>query len=313
MPTNTSPSSVGLSVVVPAYNEAENLKPLFERLVAVCEPLGTFEVIIVDDGSSDETLAVAKELHGADPRLRYLSLSRNFGHQTAIRAGMRATNGEAVVVMDADLQHPPELLQELHQKWREGLPLVNTRRVDDRRLPWFKRVSSRLFYRVLSSLSELELEPGSADFRLMDRNVVDQLNQFQESDLFWRGLVPWTGYESAWVSYKAPERVRGETKYTSFRMLRLAASGVTSFSAKPLHASILIGVFCVSLSLAYLIYALYIKFGTETEMPGWASIIFLILFVGGIQISMLGVIGVYIGKIFQQVKNRPPYLIKDQS
>ena len=302
-----------LSVVVPMLNEADNVQPLWERLRPVLERNGgAFEVIFVDDGSSDATFARIRGLHECDPRVRGLSLSSNFGHQVALLAGLRKARGRFVVTMDGDLQHPPELIPTLLEKQREGYDIVNTRRIDASDSGPFKRGTSRLFYRIMNQLSDVPIEPGAADFRLMTRATVDAFLAIPERDRFTRGLVRWMGFRQALVDYRAEPRSFGRSKYTLGRMVRFGLDGITSFSSRPLRLSFYAGTLLAAGGLLYGIYAV-VSFVRGGTIQGWTSILLTLLIIGGAILITLGIIGEYIARIFNEVKGRPLYFVRDET
>ncbi len=302
-----------ISIIIPTYCEEGNILPLYYKLISEFTQLkiSTFEIIYVNDGSTDGSLDKIKELVTQDSRVKYIHFSRNFGHQNALRAGLDYATGNAVISMDADLQHPPEMLPILVNHWREGYQVVYTKRKDTKDLTFFKKLSSKLFYKLVNYLSETKLEEGTADFRLLDRSVVEALKKFKENNLFYRGIVPSLGFKQIGVEYTPHERFSGETKYTFSKMVRFALTGITSSSAKPLYFSIYLGVFLAILSFLYAVYAIYISVFTEKAITGWTSLIASILFIGGIQLVMLGIVGIYLGKLFSESKNRPNYLIEE--
>lgn len=303
---------VTYSVVIPAYHEAEVLPLLHQRLTPVLESLGEpYEVIVVDDGSLDATVQVLDDLAGSDPRWKYLSLARNFGHQVALTAGMDHAAGQAVITMDADLQHPPELLPELIAKWREGFEIVYTERQNTADAGLVKRLTSRLFYGLINRASATQIPLNAADFRLLDRKVVDSLARLPERARFLRGLIAWVGYRQTVVPFEAPERAAGQTKYTFRKMLRFAIDAVTSFSSLPLRMAGYCG-FVTSLAgfglgAATIWQKLFVP---DRNVPGYTTIVVLILFLGGLQLISLGIIGEYLAKIYEEVKGRPLYLVR---
>lgn len=302
-----------VSIVIPAYNEAENIPVIIKEINLVFTSLNyRHEIIFVDDGSSDNSLEVIKKEANNNPGIYFLEFSRNFGHQLAVKAGMDAALGDCVISMDADLQHPPEVLVEMLQKWEEGYEIVYTVREEDKNLPKRKRHTSNLFYKSLNSLSDIELEPGSADFRLLDQKVVSVFRNFYESEPFLRGLVKWLGFRQYALRYEPSKRHAGESKYTHKKMFRLALHGITSFSVKPLYMAIYLGFAFSMLSILYIPYVVYALY-TQTEVPGWASVLMSVVFFGGIQLTILGIIGIYIGKMFMQSKNRPNYIIRSSN
>ena len=302
-----------LSIVIPTFNEEGNIEILYSKLIETLTPLelDEFEFIFVDDGSQDRSLEIVKKLAIDDPRVKYISFSRNFGHQPALKAGLDHAQFAGVVSLDADLQHPVELIPEMIEKWKNGAEVVYTKRKDVS-LPWFKRTTSKLFYRIINTLSQIKLEDGVADFRLLDQKVIHALRAYKESNLFIRGLIPALGFKQESIDYTPHKRFAGETKYSFSKMIRFALTGITSLSAKPLYFSIYFGVFFAMLAFIYGLYAIYVfAFGHEA-IPGWTSIIASILLIGGIQLIMIGIIGIYLGKVFAQSKGRPNYIIAEK-
>ena len=303
-----------LSVVIPTFNEEGNINLMYSKLNETISPLSLDEVefIFVDDGSHDRSLELIKNLAKEDSRVKYLSFSRNFGHQPALKAGLDHARLDGVISLDADLQHPVELIPEMVKHWKNGADIVYTKRKDSS-LPWFKRTSSKLFYRMVNALSQIKLEDGVADFRLLDRKVIQALRNYKESNLFIRGIIPSLGFNQEAIDYVPNERFAGETKYSFSKMIRFALTGITSLSAKPLYFSIYFGVFFALLAFIYGLYAIYVfAFGNEA-IPGWTSIIASILLIGGIQLIMIGIIGIYLGKVFAQSKGRPNYIISEKN
>ena len=302
-----------ISLIVPAFNEEENLPVLIHRLMAVMESYGAYEILVIDDGSTDQSRYVLRELSVAYPVVRFMSFSRNFGHQMALRAGYEHARGDAVISLDADLQHPPELIPALIAKWREGFEVVYTVRQPDPALSWFKRTTSKTFYNLLRSVSDLQLEDGAADFRLLDRKVVDAINQFKENDLFLRGAISWVGFRQCRILYKPAARYAGRSKYSFRKMLNLAAMGITSFSTRPLYLSVLLGFGMSLFATLFGLEVLYEYFFTNATVSGWTTLVVLMALIGGVQFIMIGIIGVYLGKTFVEVKARPAYIISDTS
>jgi len=302
------------SIVLPLYNEEEVLPETVRRLRAVMESMGEpFEIVMVNDGSRDGTMRIAREICAADPRIKLIAFSRNFGHQTAITAGMDHAVGQAVVIIDADLQDPPEIIPEMAAKWREGNDVVYGRRLSRQGDSWFKRISARLYYRMLRGMTTVDIPVDAGDFRLIDAKVRDALLTVPEHNRYVRGLVAWLGFRQADVGFVREKRFAGTTKYPLRKMLRLAADGITSFSYKPLKAGISIGV---ALSVFALLLALFIfisrLFDWVFMEPGYASIMCVMLFFFGVVLVMLGVIGEYISRIFEEVKGRPLYIVSDK-
>jgi dolichol-phosphate mannosyltransferase len=306
---------VKLSVVCPAFNEEEVLPLFHAELCAVLAPLQRdyeIEIIYVDDGSRDGTLEVLRRLAADDARVRYLSFSRNFGHQAALTAGLEHARGDVVVSMDSDLQHPPALLPTLLEKWREGNDLVLTLRQDDPLLSPFKRLSSRAFYRILRWLSDTEVRAAASDFRLMSRKALDALLRLHETHRFLRGMVNWLGFPTATVSFMPAGRAGGVSKYTLRRMLTLALDGMLSFSKVPLRLALLLGVLVFVLGLGQGAYTLARALFTPAA-SGTAVVLTALFLVGGCVLAALGVLGEYVGRIYEQVKGRPHYLLKEAS
>ncbi len=304
--------SQSLSVVVPVYNEQEVLGPFYEELIKSLESIDLpFEVIFVNDSSQDDSREILHRLHQTDSRIRVISFSRNFGQMAAISAGLEHATGAAVIIMDADLQHPPSMIPQMVQHWQEGYQVVYTVRSYDPSTSWFKRASSALFYKLINKISEIEIIPGAADFRLIDRLVVDYLNSMQENSRFLRGMISWLGFRQLGIPFQANARFAGESKYSLFRMVRLAMEGFTSFSTLPLRWAAYLGFFSAVSGLPYGIFAIYQVIFTNQTVPGWASIIVAVLFLGGVQLMSLGIIGEYIGRIYTEVKRRPLYVMEE--
>ncbi len=301
-----------ISIVVPVYNEAENLEVLHASLKTVLKSINlSHEIIFIDDGSRDSTFEVVRALHEKDTTVRGFSFSRNFGHQVALFAGLGQAKGDIVISMDGDMQHPPVLIPDLLKKYAEGFDIVNTKRIDAKSTGMFKRLSSRWYYGMLNALSDVPIEPAAADFRLMNRKAVDALNSLPETHRFTRGLVGWMGFEQAIIPYQAAERNAGASKYTFFKMLRFGLDGIVSFSVKPLRIAFYTGVIVSVAALLYAIYAIVQHFIGAT-VEGWTSILVSVLFIGGVTLLSLGVIGEYIARIFNEVRRRPMYFFKDQ-
>ncbi|SDE36263.1 glycosyltransferase family 2 protein [Pedobacter soli] len=299
-----------VSIVIPAYNEADNIFVIAESIKKVFATLSyNYEIILVDDGSADHTLEKIKEYAATAENVFFLEFSKNFGHQLAVKAGMDHAFGDCVISMDCDMQHPPELIPEMIAKWEAGYEVVYTIREEDKNLSKGKRSSSSLFYKVLNWLSDIDLEPGAADFRLLDQRVVNVFRNFHENEPFLRGLVKWLGFKQYAIKYNPAARFSGQSKYTLKKMLRLALHGVTSFSIKPLYTAVYLGFILSFASVLYVPYIIY-AFVNHVEVSGWASVIMTIVFFGGLQLIILGIIGIYVGKMFMQAKNRPNYIIR---
>jgi dolichol-phosphate mannosyltransferase len=302
-----------ISIVVPIYNEAGNIKILIERINSVFVNNDQFEILFVNDGSTDDTLAVLRSFSQLNSNVKYISFSRNFGHQNALRAGLDHAVGDCVISMDGDLQHLPEVIPELIVQWKAGYDVVYTIRKENEVTGFYKQASSNFFYKLLNYMSDVKIEKGSADFRLLDKKVVLEIIKFKENPIFFRGLVNWVGFKQIGIDYFPDQRNWGETKYSLKKMIKFALLGITSFSIKPLHFSTFIGVLVAISSFLYGIYAIIIKFFTNQAIPGWTSILIVITFLGGLQLIMIGILGEYLGKLFIEAKNRPAYIINEYS
>ena len=299
-----------ISIIIPSFNEEKNIPLLLSELLALKE--FKFEIIFVNDGSGDRSLEVLREIASKYEEVKCLSFSRNFGHQNAIKAGLDYAVGDAVIMMDADLQHPPSLVPVLIKKWREGSLIVSTIRIDNESISFFKKVTSKTFYFLINKISRNSIHPASADFRIIDRKVVDCLRGIRCETYFWRGLIPWTGFSTSTVEYQAQDRAYGESQYTFKKMFKLAVSGVISTSNFPLYLSIWLGFFMSGLSFLYGLYAVVIKVFFEEAVSGWTSIVFSIVLIGGIQLIILGIIGFYLAQVFERSKRTPNYIVEEK-
>jgi dolichol-phosphate mannosyltransferase len=299
-----------ISVILPAHNEADNVVPMVRQLTTLLQPLGDFEIIFVDDCSSDQTLARLRELAVGDRRIRYLSFVRNFGHQIALRAGLRQARGRAVILMDCDFEHPPDLVPQLIGHWRDGAKIVATRRAADQTPPgFFKRVTSQLFYRLFDAISDVSIEPGSADFLLLDRAAVDAVNAFENRDVFLRGLVRWLGFPTVTIDYAQGRRSAGEPSFTLKRMVDLAVTGIVAHSIRPLRIAIWLAlIFTVFAGLLF-IYSVVSFLWIGHTVAGWTSIMAAIATLGAGQFLVLGILGEYFGRMFMESRRWPLYLI----
>ena len=300
-----------ISLVVPCFNEEGNVEAIYQLIKTELDPLVNFELIFVDDGSSDQTLLRIIQIGQQDSRVRYITLSRNFGHQNALKAGLDYAKGDAVISLDADLQHPPRLIKEFIEKWQQGYDVIYSVRKDGNEIGLFKRLSSKLFYRFINLFSDTTIQEGAADFRLLDRKVVNVIKALPENYLFIRGLTSWVGFKQIGIEYKAEKRFSGQSKYSLKRMIHFASSGITSFSTKPLKVSIYLGFTIAIISFIYGLYAIFEAVFTSNVIQGWTSVIVSVLFIGGIQLIMIGILGEYLGKLFMENKRRPNYVIKE--
>lgn len=302
-----------LSIAVPAYNEEGNLRKFYQELMKVLPSLGmSWEIIFSDDGSTDNTWKEIESLHKEDKRVKGIRLSRNFGHQYALFAGLSNVSGEAVISIDADLQHPPQLIPKLIEEWQKGNKIVHTIRLDPDNISIFKRATSKMFYKIFSFLSGVKIENGMADYRLLDRQVLGNILQFCEDGLFLRGIVQWVGYPSSKVKFLSHNRLSGNSKYTFKKMLKFAVTGITSFSIIPLRLGMIFGILTSMISFVLMFQAVYAKVFLDATVPGWATTITVLTFMFGILFILIGLVGEYIGRILIEVKSRPRFLISEQ-
>ncbi len=298
-----------VSIVVPVYNEEENVAHFVQRIAAVMAPLSyDYEILFVDDGSRDRTRALLLGLGAADPHVQSIFLARNSGHQLALTCGMDHADGDAVIMMDGDMQHPPELLPVLLEKWEEGFEIVQTVRITTEGVSLFKRLTSKYYYRVLNLLANVEIQEGGSDFRLMDRKAVLALRRYREHARFIRGIVGSMGFRKTQVAFVAQERFAGHSKFSLHKMISFALDGILAYSMQPLRAAFYVGVLSALVSAALFLHVLFETLSGET-VPGWATIVVCCAFFGGMQMMMLGICGEYIARILQEVKNRPLYII----
>ncbi|MBP2627815.1 MAG: glycosyl transferase family 2 [Firmicutes bacterium] len=302
-----------ISIVVPVFNEQENIQIFYQEVCSYMEPLGySFELIFVDDGSTDGTIRILEELSKRDIRVQSLLMARNFGHQVALTCGLDYAKGDAVITMDGDMQHPPEMLPLLLRKWEEGFQVVQTIRSDTKGVSWFKKYTSGMFYRLINAMSDIHIVEGGSDFRLLDKKVVQTFRRFKEKARFIRGIIGAMGYRQVQVEFVAPPRYAGKSKFSLRKMLRFALDGITAYSKLPLRLAFYLGLFFGFLSFALTLNVVYIKLFTSDAIPGWATIAASVLLLGGLQLVGLGIIGEYVGRIFEEVKQRPLYWVRDE-
>lgn len=298
-----------ISIVLPAHNEAGNISAIAAAIAQAMALLGSYEIIFVDDGSTDGTLPAIRSA-ARDPGIRYLSFTRNFGHQAALRAGMRRAKGRAVIVMDADFEHPPELIPKLVAAWKGGAKIVATRRDDDG-VAAGKRLSSKLYYRVLDAIGDVRIEPGSADYMLLDRAVVDVVNGLEDQDIFLRGLVRWLGFPLVTIPYARGQRQSGDSKFSVRRMVELALTGIAAHSVRPLRFAIWLALGFALVSLLFIIYAIVSFLFIQHTVAGWSSLVAVIAILGAAQLLVLGIIGDYVGRILRETRKRPSYIVQE--
>ncbi|GAB6981142.1 glycosyltransferase family 2 protein [Phocaeicola sartorii JCM 17136 = DSM 21941] len=302
-----------ISIIIPCLNEAACIETLYKELSQVLASYSyPYELLFVDDGSTDNTLEVLSIITQADNRVHWISLSRNFGHQKALKAGIDAAKGQIVITMDADMQHPPTVIPRMLELWQEGYDIINTVRMENHKCSPFKKLTSQWFYRLMNVWSEVHIVKGGADFRLLDDKVIRVLRECREESLFLRGMTAWVGFRQIQIPYEANVRYAGETKYSLKKMFSFALCGITSFSVRPLRWAVGLAGFFALLSVAEILYAAYIACFTEQAVSGWASLAILISALGATILLMLGIIGEYLGKLFMQCKQRPEYIIKEK-
>ncbi len=313
MNNHTSSTAPLLSIVVPLYNEELVIDTMYEKLTSVMaeNDILDYEIVMINDGSRDATEMKAKAICSKDEKVKLISFSRNFGHQIAITAGMDKTRGRAVVIIDADLQDPPEVIIEMLKKWKEGYDVVYGVRTKRKGESWFKLATAHLFYRILKKLTSVEIPVDTGDFRLMDRKVVLELSKMKEKARFVRGMVSWIGFKQTKVEYVRSERYAGETKYPFKKMLQFALNGILSFSQTPLKLSSSLGFFSAGVALCLMFYALASKL-LGYSVSGWTSVMLAVLFLGGVQLITIGILGEYVGRIYEESKDRPLYVIKEE-
>lgn len=303
-----------ISAIVPSYNEEKNVPLIYKRLTDTLSQISDkYEIIFVNDCSKDSTLSVIKQISKKDSHVKYVSFSRNFGHQIAVSAGLDMCKGKAVVIIDGDLQDPPELILEMYKKYQEGYKVVYAKRKTREGETWFKKATAKLFYRFLAAMTSIEIPVDVGDFRLIDQVIVNHLRNMPEKSKYIRGQISWIGYKQTFVEYHRDARLYGKTNYPLKKMLRLAFDGITAFSDKPLKMASAIGIISAILSLLAIVYALISHFIFDSAVSGWTSLIISVLFIGGVQLITIGIIGEYIARINNDVRNRPLYIIEEKN
>lgn len=305
-------SKIRYSIVAPCYNEEDNLPELYRRIKEVMDQTGeTWELVLINDGSVDGTAEIMRQLHAADPKVHYVDFARNFGHQIAVTAGMDYAQGDAVVLIDADLQDPPELILEMIEKWKEGYKVVYAVRSERKGESWFKLTTAKLFYRLIYRITDVDIPLDTGDFRLMDRKVIDTIKQMKERHRFIRGMTSWVGFKQTGVSYVRQERFAGETKYPLRRMIKFASDAITGFSFFPLQLATYLGFTIAALSGLGVIGVIIARLYGNQAFFGQATTLVMVLFLGGVQLISLGIIGEYLGRIYDEVKGRPMYVVNE--
>jgi polyisoprenyl-phosphate glycosyltransferase len=301
------------SLVIPIYNESENIPELYRRVSAVMDSLPEQgELILVNDGSRDRSLEMLRDLHDRDQRVCYLSLARNFGHQIAVTAGLQYSRGQAVIILDADLQDPPELIPQMMERWQEGFEVVYAQRTRRQRESWFKRLTAYVFYRLLKTLADVDIPTDTGDFCLVDRRIVDLLNAMPERNRYLRGLRSWVGFRQTALLFDRDPRYAGDVKYTFTKSLKLALNGLASFSQIPLRLSTYLGLITAFLSVLMALLVLYWRLVSPiSPLSGLASILIAVFFFGAVQLLSIGILGEYIGRIYEEVKGRPLYTLAE--
>ena len=302
-----------LTVVIPAYFEEAVIEACYHALKVVMDKnRWTYELIFVNDGSKDKTLALLKQIAKQDRRVKVIDFTRNFGHQVAVTAGIYHSMGDATVIIDADLQDPPEVIEQMVNKWQEGYDVVYAKRKKRKGESWFKLITAKWFYRFLHSMAEVEIPMDTGDFRLIDQKVVEAFKQMPERNRFVRGMISWVGFDQTFIEYERDERLAGETKYPLKKMIRFAKDGIVSFSTKPLKMVQTLGFLTIAIAVLILCYSLMSKYIFRSVVPGWTSLMVITTFFSGVQLFSIGLLGEYIARIYDESKNRPLYLIKEK-
>jgi polyisoprenyl-phosphate glycosyltransferase len=301
------------SLIIPIYNEQETISEMYRRVSAVMDRLdGETELVLINDGSRDKSLSMMRELHQRDKRVCYLSFARNFGHQIAVTAGLNFVRGQVIVILDADLQDPPELIPDMLEKWRQGYQVVYAQRTKRRKETWFKRFMAYSFYRILKSLADVDIPTDTGDFCLMDRSVVDLLNQMPERNRYIRGLRSWVGFQQTAIQFERDPRFAGDVKYTFRKSLSLAVNSLVSFSRVPLRIASYVGLISAAFSIVMACLVLYWRLvQPDSPVTGFATIAIAVFFIGSVQLICIGILGEYIGRIYEEVKGRPLYTLAE--
>lgn len=303
-----------ISVIAPVYNEELNIPIIYDRLTQVLSSISnSYEILFINDGSKDRSLAITKDLSEKDPHIKYIDFSRNFGHQIAVSAGLDHVQGEAVVIIDSDLQDPPELIKEMYAKYQQGYEVVYAKRKNRKGEGAFKKLTASIFYRILSKMTSINIPLDTGDFRIMDRKIVEVLKDMPEKDKYIRGQVSWAGFNQSFVEYDRDERMAGETGYPLRKMIKFAMDGITGFSNVPLKIVSWFGFLVSIFAFLTILYTLLSKFVLNNTVPGWSSVMISVLFIGGIQLIAIGIIGEYLARMNANIRDRPLYIIRDSN
>jgi dolichol-phosphate mannosyltransferase len=306
--------SIELSIIIPIYNEEGNIPILYNRLKSVADGIGvSYELIFINDGSKDASLPLIINLANQDSNVKYINFSRNFGHQIAVTAGIDHCSGNAIAIIDADLQDPPELIQDLYNKMKDGFQVVYARRNSRSGESFMKKFTAKMFYRILARITSIKIPVDTGDFRIMDRKIVEVLKQMPEQQKYLRGQIAWAGFNQTYIMYDRNERNAGETGYTYKKMIRFALDGITGFSNLPLKIATMAGFVVSGITFIISLYALYSRFVSKDYVPGWTSLILAVLFIGGVQLITIGLIGEYISRISANVRKRPLYIVNNKN
>ncbi len=304
--------STELSVIVPVFNERENIAALYDQLKKVASEISpTHELIFVNDGSRDDSITLIKALAAKDHSVKYIDFSRNFGQQVAVTAGLDYCTGNAVAIIDADLQDPPELIAQMYRKMKEGFEVVYAKRKSRSGESFLKKWTAKYFYRTLARITSIEIPVDTGDFRIIDRRIVNVLKQMPEQQKYLRGQIPWVGFNQTFIEFDRQERKGGKTGYSFRKIFRFALDGITSFSTAPLKFATASGFFVSFIAFIMILYTLYSRFIIKSYVPGWTSIMLAVLFIGGVQLICIGIIGEYISRISANVRNRPLYVVRE--
>ncbi len=304
-----------ISTIVPIFNEEDNIRPLYDRLSKTLSSLtaDNYEIIFVNDGSKDSSISIIKSLASQDGKIRFIDLSRNFGHQNAVFAGMDHSTGDAVVIIDADLQDPPEVIADLYKKLQEGYDVVYAQRIARKGESWHKLLTAKYFYLLINKLSEVAIPLDTGDFRIISKKVCETVCNMPERNKFLRGQIAWTGFQQTYVEYERHARHSGETKYSYSKMFKFAMDGISAFSNFPLKMATWLGFITAGIAVGMFVRTFYVRLFTDDFVKGWPSLMVTMLFIGGVQLICIGILGEYLGRVLDNVRGRPPYVVRDSN